>query len=399
MKVEKKKVSSVKKVNIIKKSVNSVKKTKLSQIKNKIIGPLKSKEAKSQVKPEIKKGFFQKIPIIKKHIMKPKTGRLSEGEVKKCQKELELVRKEIANAVVGQDKVISGLLRAILSKGHVLVEGVPGIAKTLIIRVLAHVTTSDFKRIQFTADLLPTDIIGLTTYDPKMGFSVVKGPVFTNFLLADEINRAPAKVQSALLEAMQEKQVTIGKNSLGITEPFFVLATQNPIESVAIFPLPEAQMDRFLFKLFIGYPDIKEERAILQKNMTISSFENFNLRSVISSQEIIRMQEITKRIYLSPEVENYIVRLVDATRFPDKYKLKNAKYVGWGSSPRAGIGMFIASKADALLDGKNYVTPKNVKNIAHDVLRHRIILNYEGQAENLKTDDIISEILLKVPTP
>ena len=324
---------------------------------------------------------------------------MSESELSKIKKDLDMIRGEISRAVVGQEEVVSGLLRAILAKGHVLLEGVPGIAKTLIMRTLAHVTTSDYKRVQFTADLLPTDITGITVYEKIKGFYVVKGPVFTNFLLADEINRAPAKVQSALLEAMQEKQVTIGTKTFLIEEPFFVLATQNPIESVAIFPLPEAQMDRFLFKLYINYPKVEDEQSILQKNITANSFDDFKIKSVISSKDIIRMQNIVKNIYVSPDVEKYIVKLVDATRFSDKYKLKNAKYIAWGSSPRASIGLYIASKADALLNGKNYVTPKNVKNVAHDIMRHRILLNYEGQAENIKTDDIVSEILLKVPTP
>jgi len=325
--------------------------------------------------------------------------KVKESEIKSVKRDLDLIRSEVSKAVVGQDKVIDGLLRAILANGHVLVEGVPGIAKTLIIKTLSHVTTCNFKRVQFTADLLPTDIIGITSYDKRKGFYVIKGPVFTNFLLADEINRAPAKVQSALLEAMQEKQVTIGNQTFGLGEPFFVLATQNPIESVAIFPLPEAQMDRFLFKLHIGYPNIDEEKEVLRKNITTQGFADFKLKSVISSKEILKMQNLVKMIYLSPDIEKYIVRLVDATRFPDKYKLKNGIYIGWGSSPRASIGLFIAAKADALLEGKNYVTPKNVMNVAHDVLRHRIILNYEGQAENIKTDDIVSEILKKVPTP
>lgn len=325
--------------------------------------------------------------------------KVSSSEINKIKKDLDLMRSEISRVVVGQDEVVNGLIRAILAKGHILLEGVPGIAKTLIMRALAHVTTSNYKRVQFTADLLPTDITGITAYDKDKGFYVVKGPVFTNFLLADEINRAPAKVQSALLEAMQEKQVTIGTKTFIIEEPFFVMATQNPIESVAIFPLPEAQMDRFLFKLYIGYPRIEEEQGILQKNITTSSFDDFNIKSVISSKEIIKMQNIVKRIYVSPDVEKYIVRIVDATRFSGKYKLNNSKYIAWGSSPRASIGLYIASKADALLSGKDYVTPKNVRNVAYDILRHRIILNYEGQAENIKTDDIVSEILQKVPTP
>ena len=406
MNSKEKEVIKKKSFGLIKKKIKSriVNKKGFGLLKKKLKPQHMEKKGSGLVKKKInpsgevhnKSGFIKQK--IKPHIP-VKTGKVTDAELKRVKHDLDLVRKEISNSVVGQSGVIDGLLRAILAKGHVLVEGVPGIAKTLIVKTLAHVTTSDFKRVQFTADLLPTDIVGITAYDQKKGFYVVKGPVFTNFLLADEINRAPAKVQSALLEAMQEKQVTIGKNTFSIEEPFLVLATQNPIESVAIFPLPEAQMDRFLFKLFIGYPKIDEEQDILKKNMTVHSFGHFNLKSVISSTEILYMQELVKRIYLSPDVEKYLVRITDATRFPDKYGLKNSKYIGWGCSPRASIGLFIAAKADALLSGKGYVTPKNIKNVVHDVLRHRIILNYEGQAENIKTDDIISEILLKVPTP
>src|SRR3989344_5267278 len=225
--------------------------------------------------------------------------KVSSSEINKIKKDLDMIRGEISRAVVGQEEVVSGLLRAILAKGHVLLEGVPGIAKTLIMRTLAHVTTSDYKRVQFTADLLPTDITGITAYDKDKGFYVVKGPVFTNFLLADEINRAPAKTQSSLLEVMQEKQVTLGRETNKIEEPFMVLATQNPIESVAVFPLPQAQLDRFLFKLFIGYPKIDEEQEILNNNMTTRSFEEFGLKSVASAKEILEMQEITKKVYMT----------------------------------------------------------------------------------------------------
>jgi len=325
--------------------------------------------------------------------------RLEKREVAKVHRDLNLIKKEVSKMVVGQDEVINGLLRGLLSNGHILVEGVPGIAKTLIIRTLAHITTSKFQRIQFTADLLPTDIIGLTAYEKTKGFYVIKGPVFTNFLLADEINRAPGKSQSALLEAMQEKQVTIGKETFKIEEPFFVLATQNPIETLATYPLPEAQVDRFLFKLLINYPKKKEEQGILKQNITINSFNDYTLRGVISSKEIIKMQEMTKRVFINDDVEKYIVRLVDATRYPDKYKLKLGRFIAWGASPRASIGLFIASKANALLNGKSFVTPQHIKDVAHDILRHRIILNYEGQAEGIKQDDIISEVLAKVPTP
>ena len=325
--------------------------------------------------------------------------KLDPKEVARVCRDMDLVRKEISKAVVGQELVINGLLRALLANGHVLVEGVPGIAKTLIIKTLANVMTSNFQRVQFTSDLLPTDILGLTAYDKTKGFYIVRGPVFTNFLLADEINRSPGKTQSALLEAMQEKQVTIGRETFTLEKPFFVLATMNPIETIATYPLPEAQIDRFLFKLYIGYPNKKEEQDILKKNMTTKGFEDFNIRGVVSSKEILHMQEMCKKVFVNDEVESYIIRIVDATRYPDKYKLKLGKYIAWGSSPRASIGLYIGAKAEALLNGKSFVTPQHVKDVAHDVLRHRVILNYEGQAENIKQNDIVTEILAKVPTP
>ena len=275
----------------------------------------------------------------------------------------------------------------------------PGIAKTLIIRTLAKVIGGTYSRVQFTADLLPTDITGLTTYERTKGFTVVKGPIFANFIIADEINRSPPKVQSALLEAMQEKQVTIGKTTYQLPLPFFVMATQNPIESAGVYNLPEAQIDRFLFKINIYYPSTDEESEILNRNITIYSFDDYKLKSVINPKIIIEIQEFVKDIYVSKSIEKYITRIVDATRSPDKYKINLGKYIEWGSSPRASIGLFIAAKAEALLRGQSYVTPHHVKTVAHDVMRHRILLSYEGQAENISRDDIISEILNKVPMP
>ena len=328
-----------------------------------------------------------------------KRTHISEDDLQKFHNDIVNIKKEMSKIVVGQENVVDSILRAIISNGHVLLEGVPGIAKTLIMRALAEVTSCKTKRIQFTADLLPSDITGITSYDRNKGFYVVKGPVFTNFLLADEINRAPAKVQSALLEAMQEKQVTIGREPFDIDNPFFVLATLNPIETQGTFNLPEAQIDRFMFKLFIDYPSKLEEREILQRNITLRHFSDYGLRSVVGPLEIIKMQQTTQKIYVSKEVEEYIVRLIDATRNPAKYNLKNAKYIRYGSSPRASIGLYIGSKADALMNGKDYVTPQNIKNVAHDVLRHRLLLNYEGQAENINKDDVIVELLAKVPIP
>lgn len=322
---------------------------------------------------------------------------IGSAKIKEFSKQLSAIRTEMSKTVVGQDETVSALLCALLSGGHVLVEGVPGIAKTLIVRTLAEVTGGEHKRIQFTADLLPTDIVGITTYSREKGFEIMKGPIFANFVLADEINRSPPKVQSALLEAMQESQATIGKKSYGIPAPFFVMATQNPIESLGVYQLPEAQLDRFLFKIYIKYPMPDEERMILKQNITLENFEKYKLKSVVSLAQILRMQEFTKKIYLDEKIEKYIVKLVDATRHPDKYNLKLGRFIEWGASPRASIGLFIASKANTLLRGGTYVTPFDVKSVAHNILRHRILLNYEGQAEGIKTDQIIDEILARVP--
>ncbi len=330
--------------------------------------------------------------ISKKHDDKP-----GMDEVKKYQKVLEEIRLECAKTIVGQQTVINSLLKAILCEGHVLVEGIPGIAKTLIVKTLAKATGGDYSRIQFTADLLPSDITGLVSYDKeKEKFVVIKGPIFSNYVIADEVNRSPPKAQSAILEAMQERQVTIGNDTHPLPKPFFVMATQNPIESSGVYPLPEAQIDRFLFKIQIYYPKLEEENEILRKNMTLKRFDDYNLKKISNQEEIIKMQEFTKKIYLSKDIENYIVRLIDATRNPQKYKISLGRYIEWGCSPRGSIGLFIASKAEALMQGSNYVTPLHVKNVAYEVMRHRILLNYEGQAENIKTDSIIKEVLQRV---
>ena len=313
---------------------------------------------------------------------------------------LEGVRKEVSKTVVGQKKVIDYLILGVLCNGHVLVEGVPGIAKTLVVRTLSIVTGGEFSRIQFTADLLPTDVTGLTIYEEKTKkFKVVKGPVFANFLLADEINRSPPKTQSALLEAMQEKEVTIGNTTYKLPSPFFVMATQNPIEQGGVYTLPEAQVDRFLFKILVNYPTAEDELEIMEKNMTLRLFESFKLNPIINPAKIIEMQEEIKKIYMSQDIASYIVTLVDATRHPTKYNLDTGKYIGYGSSPRASIGLFIASKAMAFMKKCQYVLPEHVKEIAPLVLRHRILLNYEGQAENITSEDIVKEILQKIKVP
>jgi len=321
---------------------------------------------------------------------------ISKKEVLTYTKKVSEIKKEIAKVIIGQDQVINSILRGIISNGHMLVEGYPGIAKTLIVRVTSKVMGLTTNRIQFTPDLLPSDIIGITAYEPKKGFYTVKGPIFANFILADEINRAPPKVQSALLEAMQERQVTIGKQSFTLSLPFFIMATQNPLELVATFALPEAQLDRFLFKIYINYPSQEDELIILKENTQLKKIENFNLKKIFSPKEIIEIQEATKKIFLDTKVEKYIVKIIDATRNPSEYNLKYKDYIKVGSSPRGSIGLYIASKANALLEGRNFVTPNDVKIVAPDVLRHRIILNYEGQAENISTDKIIEDILNKV---
>jgi MoxR-like ATPase len=307
------------------------------------------------------------------------------------------VRKEMRKVVVGQDHVVDALMEALIANGHVLVEGIPGVGKTLVIRTLAKITGCQFSRIQFTPDLLPTDIVGITTYEEGKGFFTVKGPVFSNFVLADEINRSPPKVQSALLESMQEHQATIGKETFQLPSPFFVMATQNPVEQLGTYKLPEAQVDRFLYKIIIGYPAFEDEVRILTQNITTRDFADYDLQPVLSQIDITDAQKFVKKIYANPKIERYIVRIVDATRNPAKYGLTTAKFIGYGASPRAGIALHIASKARALLYGRGYVIPDDVKEVAHNVLRHRIMLNFEGEAEEIKTEAVVKEILDKVP--
>ncbi len=323
---------------------------------------------------------------------------LDENIIKEYRDKIQKIKTEISKMVVGQNDVIDRLFIGLLSNGHVLIEGVPGVAKTLLIRTLAKTVGSAFNRIQFTVDLLPTDITGITSYNiDTKEFYVVKGPIFANFLLADEINRAPPKTQSAMLEVMAEKQCTIGKETFPMMDPFFVLATQNPIETAGTYNLPEAQIDRFLLKVFMPYPELKEEKKILNQNINIHKFEDFDIQRVIEGEDIIQMQNNVKEVYLNEKIEDYIVKIVDATRNSDKYKIKSGQYIEWGCSPRASIGLFIASKAAAMVNGRTYVIPNDVKEVALPVMRHRLILNYEGLAEGIKTDDIIKEILKKIP--
>lgn len=307
------------------------------------------------------------------------------------------IKDEMAKVVVGQSKMIDRLLMSIFSDGHILLEGVPGLAKTTAVKALADILELNFKRIQFTPDLLPADLIGTQIYNPKDGiFTTKKGPVFSNIVLADEINRAPSKVQSALLEAMQEHQVTIGGETYKLDEPFLVLATQNPIEQEGTYPLPEAQADRFMFKIKISYPTREEEKEIM-KRMSVSHDTKIN--KVMNLADITRIRKIVESIYIDEKLQDYIINIIFATREPKKYNLNLENLITFGASPRASIFLNKASKALAFLNGRAYVTPQDIKDIAHDILRHRILISYEAEAEGLTTEDIITRIFDKVDIP
>ncbi|HPT06608.1 MAG TPA: MoxR family ATPase [Candidatus Omnitrophota bacterium] len=306
---------------------------------------------------------------------------------------------EIHKVIVGQEYLVNRLLIGFLSNGHILVEGVPGLAKTLAIKTLAQTIHSKFQRIQFTPDLLPADLIGTLIYNPKEGvFTTKKGPIFANIILADEINRAPAKVQSALLEAMQERQVTISETTFKLEEPFLVMATQNPIEQEGTYPLPEAQVDRFMLKISITYPTIEEEQKIL-KRMGFTSVQT-GVNPVIEPGDILRAQHVVDEVYMDEKIEKYILDIVFATRQPARYKLDDLSgLIQYGASPRATLCLVLASKAHAFIDGRGYVTPQDVKFIAADVLRHRVIPSYEAEAEEKTSDDIIKRILNEIEVP
>ncbi len=300
--------------------------------------------------------------------------------------------------IVGQKHLVESLLIGLLSDGHVLLEGVPGLAKTLAIKTLASLIDAQYSRIQFTPDLLPADVIGTMVYSQKdETFQVKKGPVFANFVLADEINRAPAKVQSALLEAMQERQVTIGNETFGLPKPFLVLATQNPIEQEGTYPLPEAQVDRFMLKVVIDYPKLEEEKLIIRQNINGDKFE---VKPILKADEIIEARKVVRQVYLDEKIEKYIVDIVFATRYPEKYDLKELKdMIGFGGSPRASINLALAARSYAFIKRRGYVIPEDVRAVAHDVLRHRIGLTYEAEARNMTSDEIVSKILNKVEVP
>jgi MoxR-like ATPase len=312
---------------------------------------------------------------------------------------IDKIHAEIGKVIVGQHHMVERLLIGLLSNGHILLEGVPGLAKTLSIKSLAGAINAQFSRIQFTPDLLPADVIGTMIYNQqKNEFVVRKGPIFANFILADEINRAPAKVQSALLEAMQERQVTIGNNSYKLEEPFLVLATQNPIEQEGTYPLPEAQVDRFMLKVIIDYPSKIEEQAIIRQN--VLGLQQPRINAVVSSQEILNARQLVREVYMDEKVEQYIIDIVFASRFPDQYNLTKLKpLIAFGGSPRASINLALAAKAYAYLNKRGYVIPEDVRNICKDVLRHRIGLTYEAEAENVNIEMIVTEILKVVNVP
>jgi len=311
---------------------------------------------------------------------------------------IDLLQMEVGKAIVGQKYMVERLLIGLLSNGHVLLEGVPGLAKTLSIKTLASAIQAKFHRIQFTPDLLPADVIGTMVYNQKTGdFSVRKGPIFANFILADEINRAPAKVQSALLEAMQERQITIGDTTYPLAEPFLVLATQNPIEQEGTYPLPEAQVDRFMLKVRIDYPNREEERLIMRQNI---AGVGADIKAVISTDDILKARGLVQEVYMDEKIERYILDIVFATRNPKDFKLEKLRaLINYGGSPRATINLALASKSYAFVKRRGYVIPEDVRAICHDVLRHRIAVTYEAEAENLTSENIIDEILNAVEVP
>ncbi|MFC1620852.1 AAA family ATPase [Candidatus Omnitrophota bacterium] len=318
-------------------------------------------------------------------------------KVKQASLFVQQINAELSKVIVGQKDVVDRLMIALLANGHILIEGVPGLAKTLAVKTLSKCIQTRFQRLQFTPDLLPADLIGTLVYNPKDGkFTTKKGPIFSNLILADEINRAPAKVQSALLEAMQERQITIGENTFKLDDPFLVLATQNPIEQEGTYPLPEAQVDRFMLKIKMDYPNKKEEKEIMER---MAGHQPSDVKSVVSPQDIIKAREIVSQVYIDDKVKDYIVDLVYATRRPEEYNLDIKSLISYGASPRASIYLNIASRAHAFIRGRGYVTPEDVKEIGMDVLRHRIIVTYEAEAEEMTSEDIVKRVFDEIEVP
>jgi MoxR-like ATPase len=311
---------------------------------------------------------------------------------------IDSIKQEVGKVIVGQSELIDRLIIGLLTNGHILLEGVPGLAKTLTIQTLSQALSINFQRIQFTPDLLPADLVGTLIYNQKEGdFIIKKGPIFSNIILADEINRAPAKVQSALLEAMQERQVTIGEETFILPTPFLVMATENPVEQEGTYPLPEAQVDRFMLKICVDYPSREEERIILERMAHAKPLNP--IQSVITPEQILSARKVVDEIYIDDKIKNYIVDIIFATREPDQAGLNINEYIKYGASPRATISLTLAARAQAFIEGRGYVTPQDVKSVAPDVLRHRIILSYEAEAEEITSDKLIKEILAEIPVP
>ena len=370
----------------------------IPDLRPKIIPPTKKDIIKKETNSDVKKKpvirlippmRIDKSAIKKESVLKGP----NESEIKIVTDILNKLKKEISKVVVGQTKVTNSLLRGILCNGHVLLEGIPGIAKTLLIRSLGEASGCDVKRVQFTVDLLPTDIIGLTTYTPGKGFEVNKGPIFTNFLIADEINRSPPKSQSALIEAMQERIATIGKVDYPLPSPFFVMATRNPIENLGVYPLSEAQIDRFLFNVIMDYPTYEEEFKVMESNISIKNFEDFGIKAVVTPNDLLNAQNIVHKVYLDDKIRRYILALITKTREKD---FEYAKYISYGASPRGSISTYIAAKANALINGRGYVLPEDVREVIYEVLRHRLILSYKATVQNLTVDDVIKRVLEEV---
>ena len=321
---------------------------------------------------------------------------------KKIEKQSKFVldlKKGIGKVIVGQDELINKILISIISNGHILLEGVPGLAKTLTINTIANLINADFQRIQFTPDMLPADLIGTLIYNQNTGdFVTKKGPIFSNIILADEINRAPSKVQSALLESMQERQITIGEETFKLNLPFLVLATQNPIEQEGTYPLPEAQVDRFMLKVLVDYPSINEEKEILDR--VAKTNLDTKLKSIVNCKKVLDTQSLVNEIYISPKILDYILNIVFATRNPEKYKLTNLKdLINFGASPRASINLVLAAKANAFINGRGYVIPEDIRYIGKDVLRHRILLSYEAEAEEITSEEVIDQLFKEISVP
>jgi MoxR-like ATPase len=304
----------------------------------------------------------------------------------------------VQNGYIGQENVIHKILLCIVAGGNILLEGVPGLGKSFLVETLARVVEgTEMHRIQFTPDKLPSDIVGTEAYNEDKGFYVEKGPIFANFILADEINRAPPKVQSAMLEAMQEHKVSIGDETFRLPEPFFTMATQNPVEQGGTYPLPEAQIDRFLFKIYLDYPKKHNEAKIIDMNANIMDDDDFDVHPVVTKEDILDLQEFSKAVTVQQEIKEYIVDLVDASRNPEDYDMEYSQYIEWGCTPRASINLALAGRANAMYNGRHYVTPEDIRAVIHDVFVHRILLNYEGEAQGLEIDDIIQNIVHNVP--